>query len=179
MVWLAVAGAIASVIGAFYYLRIVFYMYFGKEGEALDGQMAPVQWVMLVGVGGDHDGRRGQPFRGRGRWPPSRPKRLSAEAVARGRDAHRTCRPVDSTNAEAAAARRRPDEPTWIIAGEQTGGRGRRGRPWSSPRGNFYATLVLHPTEPPEIVALRSFAAALALRDACVALTGLPTASSR
>ncbi|NJS40624.1 MAG: biotin--[acetyl-CoA-carboxylase] ligase, partial [Rhodobacteraceae bacterium] len=37
----------------------------------------------------------------------------------------------------------------------------------------LYATLVLKPVEPPETVALRSFAAALALRDACVALTGL------
>ena len=50
MVWLAILGVIASVIGAFYYLRIVFYMYFGKEGEALDGQMSAVQWVMLVGT---------------------------------------------------------------------------------------------------------------------------------
>ena len=31
LVWLAVAGVIASVIGAFYYLRIVFFMYFGAE----------------------------------------------------------------------------------------------------------------------------------------------------
>ena len=60
------------------------------------------------------------------------------------------------------------------MAGLQTAGRGRRGRPWSSPRGNFSATLILRPTERPEVVALRSFAAALALRDACVALTGLP-----
>jgi NADH-quinone oxidoreductase subunit N len=50
MVWLAVLGVIASVIGAFYYLRVVYYMYFGKEGEALDGQMPTVQWVMLVGA---------------------------------------------------------------------------------------------------------------------------------
>ncbi|MEZ5734018.1 MAG: NADH-quinone oxidoreductase subunit NuoN [Paracoccaceae bacterium] len=49
MVWLAVAGAVASVIGAFYYLRIVYYMYFGAEGDALDGRMVPVQWVLLVG----------------------------------------------------------------------------------------------------------------------------------
>jgi NADH-quinone oxidoreductase subunit N len=40
---------IASVIGAFYYLRIVFYMYFGKDSDALDGKMNPVQWVMLMG----------------------------------------------------------------------------------------------------------------------------------
>ena len=41
--------------------------------------------------------------------------------------------------------------------------------------GNFHGTLVLKPTEPPETVALRSFAAALALRDAFVQLTGLGT----
>lgn len=50
MTWLAVAGAVASVIGAFYYLRIVFYMYFGKEGEVVESRMSPVQWGMLVGV---------------------------------------------------------------------------------------------------------------------------------
>jgi NADH-quinone oxidoreductase subunit N len=49
-VWLAVAGAVASVIGAFYYLRIVFYMYFGAEQEPVDSRMAPVQWGMLVAV---------------------------------------------------------------------------------------------------------------------------------
>ena len=50
MTWLAVAGAVASVIGAFYYLRIVFYMYFGAEQEPVESRMAPVQWVMLVAV---------------------------------------------------------------------------------------------------------------------------------
>ena len=49
MAWLAVAGVIASVIGAFYYLRIVFYMYFGEETEALDKSMTPTQWVFLMG----------------------------------------------------------------------------------------------------------------------------------
>ncbi len=46
--WLAVAGVVASVIGAFYYLRIVYYMYFGEEGEGIDGQMAPIAWAMLM-----------------------------------------------------------------------------------------------------------------------------------
>ena len=50
MAWLAILGVVASVIGAFYYLRIVFYMYFGKEGEGLDGPMPAVQWVLLVGT---------------------------------------------------------------------------------------------------------------------------------
>jgi NADH-quinone oxidoreductase subunit N len=48
--WLAVAGAVASVIGAFYYLRIVFYMYFGDPEELLiDGKMSPVHFVFLMG----------------------------------------------------------------------------------------------------------------------------------
>ncbi|MGR3291788.1 MAG: NADH-quinone oxidoreductase subunit NuoN [Paracoccaceae bacterium] len=48
MAWLAVAGVIASVIGAFYYLRIIFYMYFGDDTDSIDGTMAPVQWVFLM-----------------------------------------------------------------------------------------------------------------------------------
>jgi NADH-quinone oxidoreductase subunit N len=50
MTWLALAGAVASVIGAFYYLRIVFFMYFGKDVDGAESKMAPVQWLMLVGV---------------------------------------------------------------------------------------------------------------------------------
>ncbi len=43
LVWLAVAGVVASVIGAYYYLRIVFFMYFGDETEeALDKPTSPV-----------------------------------------------------------------------------------------------------------------------------------------
>ena len=41
-VWLAVAGGLASVIGAYYYLRIVYLMYFGEEGPQLDGKMPTV-----------------------------------------------------------------------------------------------------------------------------------------
>jgi BirA family biotin operon repressor/biotin-[acetyl-CoA-carboxylase] ligase len=33
--------------------------------------------------------------------------------------------------------------PFWVVADEQTGGRGRHGRQWSSPPGNLYATLAL------------------------------------
>lgn len=48
MVLLAVAGAVASVIGAFYYLRIVYYMYFGSETEGLETRMVPAQWILLM-----------------------------------------------------------------------------------------------------------------------------------
>ena len=49
LVWLAVLGVVASVIGAFYYLRIVYLMYFGEEGRGLDRRMPAVQWVLLMG----------------------------------------------------------------------------------------------------------------------------------
>ncbi|WP_439155611.1 NADH-quinone oxidoreductase subunit NuoN [Yoonia sp.] len=49
LAWLAIAGVIASVIGAFYYLRIVYYMYFGEEGDVLDGKLNPVLWTFLMG----------------------------------------------------------------------------------------------------------------------------------
>jgi len=82
---------------------------------------------------------------------------------------------VDSTNEE--ARRIAPDllGPTWILAHVQTVGRGRRGRPWVDPNGNFSATLVMRPTEPPAQVALRSFVASLALHDAFVDATGRAT----
>ncbi len=50
MTWLALSGAVASVIGAFYYLRIVFFMYFGSETEGVESRMVPVQWAALVAV---------------------------------------------------------------------------------------------------------------------------------
>ncbi|SLN44518.1 NADH-quinone oxidoreductase subunit N [Pseudoruegeria aquimaris] len=49
LAWLAVAGVIASVIGAFYYLRIVYFMYFGEETEALDKNGSPILWIFLMG----------------------------------------------------------------------------------------------------------------------------------
>jgi NADH-quinone oxidoreductase subunit N len=48
MAWLAIAGVVASVIGAFYYLRIVFFMYFGEEGEGLDAGGSFVLWAFLM-----------------------------------------------------------------------------------------------------------------------------------
>jgi NADH-quinone oxidoreductase subunit N len=49
LAWLAIAGVIASVIGAFYYLRIVFYMYFGEnQAESLDANKSKVLWGFLM-----------------------------------------------------------------------------------------------------------------------------------
>ena len=48
MVWLAVAGGIASVIGAYYYLRLVYFMYFGQVGNGLDRTIPRVGMLTLV-----------------------------------------------------------------------------------------------------------------------------------
>jgi NADH-quinone oxidoreductase subunit N len=49
LIWLVVASAIASAIGAYYYLRIVYLMYFGEEPQdALDRQQSPVLSGMLM-----------------------------------------------------------------------------------------------------------------------------------
>ena len=48
MIWLAVAGALASVIGAYYYVRIVYFMYFGEQADALDDSFPQVGKTALV-----------------------------------------------------------------------------------------------------------------------------------
>ena len=79
---------------------------------------------------------------------------------------------TDSTNAEAARQAHALAGPTWILALHQSAGRGRRGRPWCDPPGNFAATLVMRPAEAPALVALRSFVASLALLEALSRVTG-------
>ena len=91
-------------------------------------------------------------------WPLGYGKRILAE--------------VDSTNAEAARIAGSLAGPEWILGLTQTQGRGRRGRQWQAPVGNFTATLVMRPTETPDQIALRSFVASLALFDALEAATG-------
>jgi BirA family biotin operon repressor/biotin-[acetyl-CoA-carboxylase] ligase len=51
-----------------------------------------------------------------------------------------------STNATAFAQAAAGDPGgLWVVARQQTGGRGRSGRAWSSPPGNLYASLLLRP----------------------------------
>jgi NADH-quinone oxidoreductase subunit N len=48
MAWLAIAGVVASVIGAYYYIRIVYFLYFGGDSEPLDTQTPRRLTVILV-----------------------------------------------------------------------------------------------------------------------------------
>ncbi|CUX82203.1 MAG: bifunctional biotin operon repressor / biotin-[acetyl-CoA-carboxylase] ligase BirA [Roseibaca calidilacus] len=79
---------------------------------------------------------------------------------------------IDSTNAEAARRADRFAGPEWILALHQTKGRGRRGRAWHDPAGNFAASYLLRPDMAPAQAALYSFVASLALQDALVTATG-------
>lgn len=71
-----------------------------------------------------------------------------------------------STNAEALKLAPSLTGPAWIMAHEQTLGRGRRGRGWSMPKGNFAGTLLHFPMGGMAAAAQLSFVAALALYDA-------------
>lgn len=54
----------------------------------------------------------------------------------------------------------------WVVAGEQTAGRGRRGRNWQTPPGNLAATLLLVFPAPQPKLATLGFAAGLAVTEA-------------
>ncbi|MFD2646331.1 biotin--[acetyl-CoA-carboxylase] ligase [Devosia albogilva] len=74
---------------------------------------------------------------------------------------------IGSTNAEALSAAAGGDPGgLWVVARQQTAGRGRRGRPWSSPHGNLAASLLLLPDADPSVSATLGFVAGVALSRA-------------
>lgn len=80
---------------------------------------------------------------------------------------------VGSTNdlarrrAEAGAA-----DGTLVVAAAQSAGRGRQGRRWHSPPGNFYGSLLLRPDRPLAEVASLSLVIALVALEAVEAVAG-------
>ncbi len=74
---------------------------------------------------------------------------------------------IGSTNAEALRQLALGLEaPFWIVADEQSEGRGRGGRRWHSPKGNLHATLGLRLGVSASSATQLSFVAALAAHDA-------------
>jgi BirA family transcriptional regulator, biotin operon repressor / biotin---[acetyl-CoA-carboxylase] ligase len=74
---------------------------------------------------------------------------------------------VGSTSSEAARAAMSGDVgDVWFAALEQTAGRGRRGRPWATAKGNLAASLLLLPDVDPSITATLGFVAGVALSRA-------------
>jgi len=84
-----------------------------------------------------------------------------------------------STNAHAlSVARSGAAGGLWVTAGEQTAGRGRRGRAWTTGAGNLAVSLMLLDPAPRAVAATLSFVAAVALHQAVVDIAG-PAAAER
>ncbi len=80
---------------------------------------------------------------------------------------HEALSDTSSTNTECLARARAGDGGLlWVTAERQTGGRGRRGRPWVSERGNLYASLLLIDPAPMERLASLPLAIAVAVHQA-------------
>lgn len=74
---------------------------------------------------------------------------------------------IGSTNTEALQRARAGERgPLWIASRAQTGGRGRRGRAWSTQEGNLAASLLIAVDVPLASAATLGFVAALALHRA-------------
>jgi len=79
---------------------------------------------------------------------------------------------LGSTNAEANKLSLSGEKaPFWIRADEQSAGRGRRGRDWVSPKGNFYGTACYNFNGSPQEAAKLSFVASIAVANALSAYT--------
>ncbi len=78
---------------------------------------------------------------------------------------------VGSTSTEAARAAEGGDVgEVWFAALKQTAGRGRRGRPWETPRGNLAASLMIVPHCDAAVAATLGFVAGVALNRALAAV---------
>jgi BirA family biotin operon repressor/biotin-[acetyl-CoA-carboxylase] ligase len=74
---------------------------------------------------------------------------------------------IGSTNTEAmSCARDGLRGRMWFVTSEQTAGRGRRNRAWSSPRGNLYCSVLEVIEVSPAVAATLGFAAGLAMEQA-------------
>jgi len=74
---------------------------------------------------------------------------------------------LPSTNDRARELAVAGSEDALVVAGEQTGGRGRLDRPWNSPPGGVYASLLVRPDRPPAHAPTFTLAAAVAVTRAC------------
>ena len=152
LVTLAVIGVLASVVGAYYYLRIVKIMFFDDAKAAflpvdrgagvvmaLSGAFV-LLFVLVAGAAGQRRAHRGARAACR-----DRRRRPMTDAPA---ELPEGCKlldldEVDGTNAEAMRRVLAGERgPLWIIADRQTAGRGRSGRAWASQPGNLFASFV-------------------------------------
>ena len=83
---------------------------------------------------------------------------------------------IDSTNTEAKRRVGAGFQDQWILASQQSAGRGRQNRQWLSPEGNIYATALFHEPEGLQVALRLPFACALAVHDVVAAFAPLAEA---
>ncbi|HEX3011147.1 MAG TPA: biotin--[acetyl-CoA-carboxylase] ligase [Syntrophomonadaceae bacterium] len=83
---------------------------------------------------------------------------------------------VDSTNemAKRIFKQEKPPQGTVVLAGKQTGGKGRRGRHFESPPGGLWFSIILQPELPLTQIALLSLVCAAAVCEALKAFSPEP-----
>lgn len=89
-----------------------------------------------------------------------------------GRPLYVYARLTSTNDAARDAAEQGASEGTAVLALEQTAGRGRRGRPWVSPPGGLYLSVVLRPRLPVERWPLIGLGAAVGTASAIETVTG-------
>ena len=177
LVTLAVIGVLASVVGAYYYLRLVKIMFFDDAKVAflpvdrgagfvmaLSGAFV-LLFVLVAGAARQCGAHRG-----------ARAARRDHRRRPMTRYAGRACRRAASfsTSTRSTAPMRRPCAACsaasvarmWIIAQRQTSGRGRSGRAWSSQPGNLFASFITALDCPPAKAGQLSLVAGVAVIDA-------------
>ncbi|MEZ5773779.1 MAG: NADH-quinone oxidoreductase subunit NuoN [Hyphomicrobiaceae bacterium] len=179
--WLAVLGVLASVVGAYYYLRIVKIMFFDEAAEPFQPLPATLWTVMIVSALLLFPVLAVMPARPwrRPRWLPSR----CSDGAMSGHCEHPSELPggwrliykeeTGSTNADALALAAAGDPGrVWVMAGRQTAGRGRASRPWRSEAGNLHASALVRLDMVPWRAAQLSLVAGVALHEAVATLIG-------
>ncbi len=136
--WFAAAGLVASVIAAFYYLRIIKLMWFDAPRRTMDKAAARNKMDRLCGCGlflpgGDPVPA---PCLSGGADRPRRASAVRSRTVA-DFEIFDTCLPPRSWPCQGCGLGGRPG---WILAKEQTKGVGRHGRIWVGTKGNFMAS---------------------------------------
>ena len=169
---LAVIGVLASVIGAYYYLRIIKIMYFDEPAEATDWPMNRRRcgslWRGPACSACFSSYIRCHLSRARPRRQPSCSNSSGLRMSARlpwGYDLIHF-EEIDSTMDEARRqAAKGVSGPLWIMADRQTKGRGRRSRTWESGAGNLLCTLLINPGIAAAEAAKLSFLTALCVGE--------------
>ncbi len=98
--------------------------------------------------------------------PPALAAALAAHPKANASPIHYHPVLVSTNDAAAQLAASGAPDGTAVVAGRQTGGRGRRGRRWHSPEGvGLYLSVILRGRQPPVVTLLAGVAAAEAIRE--------------